>query len=85
MNFGKMNNVLNSTLDMKDIFFGVQDNRLCTLIFAAKRFIHNKRIHEEPLCFNVFKNIVSNTKNIEFRIAKQYNRIEDWTKKWSFL
>ena len=85
ISFCSIHGVLSSALNMEDIFLGVNDKRLCTLIFAAKRFIHNKRTHEEPLCFNAFKNILSNLKSMEFRIAKGNNRTDDWTEKWSFL
>lgn len=84
-NFCNGCNILSSTIEMEDAFLGVKDKRLCTLLFSAKQFIYNKRTHEEPLCFNAFKNILSNIKNIEFRISKENNRTEDWAEKWSFL
>lgn len=72
-------------LSMQDIFLGVDDKTVCTLIFLAKTFIYNKIIHDEPFTFDTFKKVLSKFKNIEFHIAKSNNRLDDWVEKWKFL
>jgi hypothetical protein len=72
-------------LSMQDVFLGVEDRTVCTLIFVAKTFIYNKRIHDELFTFATFKIVLSKFKNIEFHIAKSNNRIDDWVEKWKFL
>jgi hypothetical protein len=75
----------NGEITKEDVFLGAEENIVCTLIFVAKRYIYNKRIHEEVYTFNLFKVVMHQYKNIEFRIAKDKNSVDDWFEKWSFL
>ena len=77
--------LLDNNVTMEDIFMGVEDNIVCTLIFVAKTFIYNKRIHEEQFTFESFMNVISKFKNIEFFIARTSNTTDAWFEKWKFL
>ena len=89
--WGKMNafcrnhQLLQNDIIMRDVFIGVEDTILCTLIFAAKTFIYNKRIHDEQFTFGTFLIYLSKFKMIEFYIAKNNDTVGNWMEKWKFL
>ena len=75
----------NEEVTKEDVFLGTKENPLCTLIFTAKRYIYNKRVHVELFTFSLFKMVMRQYKNKEFSIAKNNNMVDDWFEKWSFL
>ena len=79
------NDLYETALTLENVFLGVEDNTVCTLIFVAKTFIYNKRIHDEHFTFDMFKLFASKFKNVEFYIAKANNTVDEWTEKWKFL
>ena len=70
---------------MEDAFIGVEENLVCNLIFLAKMFIYNKRIHDEQYTFRGFLGYLQKFMMIEHNIAKKNNTLDDWLEKWSFF
>lgn len=72
-------------LNKEAIFIGVPDDFICKLIFMAKMYIYNKRIHDEPVVLAGFIGYMNKHKNIEHQVAKQNNMLDEWADKWSIM
>lgn len=83
--FCQNRSIIQEDICIDDVFIGVNEDTLCTIIFVAKTFIYNKRIHDQQFTFNPFLIFLSKFKLNEFSIAKANNTIEDWLEKWKFL
>jgi hypothetical protein len=71
---------------MEDIFIGSkEDENLSHIIFSAKRFLYNKKIHDEQITILSFKMFMKRRKELEFHIAQENNRIDQWAEKWRYL
>ncbi len=68
-----------------NVFLGDSNNFVCTLIFSAKLFIYNKKIHEEQVSLAGHIQCVKQQKRIEYQMAKEKNRVDEWVEKWSVL
>jgi hypothetical protein len=73
------------TIDKEIVFFGSTDEIICNLIYVAKMYIYHKRIHDEPLHLNQFKLYLQKRKSVEFLIAIERHKTEEWMDKWNFL
>lgn len=83
-NFWKMKG-LQLTLSKENVFLGISDNFMCNMIFTAKRYIYNKKIHGEQVAILGFKGYIDKQKWVEHYLAKENNRIDAWVEKWSIL
>ena len=45
-------NIRDTTLTLNDVLCEVEDGTICNLIFTAKTFVYNRRIHEDQIIFN---------------------------------
>ena len=72
-------------LNKANTFFGVLDTFMCNMIFTAKRYIYNKRIHNEPVLLRGFEGYVEKLRNIELKIATDNERLQKWTERWSYI
>ena len=68
-----------------DIFFSVDNKLLCTLIFAAKRHLHQAVCTNKPPNFEAYKQQSDNMKKVEFRIAMENDTVERWIEKFQPL
>lgn len=73
------------SLTKHDVFFGVDDILLCTLIFAAKRHLHQAIFANRPPSFEAYKRQVENMKKVELRIAMENGTVERWIEKYQLL
>ncbi len=72
-------------LNINIVFLGTDNDSVTNLIFSAKQFIYNKRIHNEEMKWVNFKAQLFKQKNIEFVIGKQNDNLTEWAEKWRFL
>ena len=72
-------------LSKNNVFFGVSDTFMCNMIFTAKRYMYNKKIHNEPILLEGYKGYVNKIKTLEYQIAKENNRMDEWLEKWSLM
>ena len=72
-------------LNINTVFLGADDNIVSNLLFVAKRFIYNKRIHQEQLTLANFKAQLFKQRNVEHVIAKSKDNLSEWVEKWDFL
>lgn len=70
-------------LNKKNVLLGVSDKFTCCVIFSAKLYIYNKRTHNEDVHISGYKGYVNKQKRVEFQMAKENNRMEDWIDKWA--
>ena len=79
------NNYYERRLEMKVVkemvFFGYENMLLCTLIFAAKQYIHCCVCREEVPKFTQFLDKVCYMKSIEEQICKRNFTLEKWLEK----
>ena len=78
-------NIRDIILTLNDVPYGVEDVTICDLIFIAKAFVYNRKIHEDEMLFVGFINQLYRLKDIEYHVAKDKNRIDHWVEKWWFL
>lgn len=74
------------TINIESVLLGANcDDVLYHLIVLAKMYLYSKRIHDENYTLIGYKMYLKYTKEIEFQIAKERNRVDMWTEKWNFL
>ena len=72
-------------LDKDIVYLGTQDILVCTVLFAAKRYIYQSKFKGILPAFQGFLINMEFIKKLEFRIARNNNKIEYWFKKWEPL
>ena len=80
-------NKLNVVTDLNIVLFGTKNELISTLIFMGKRYIYGCRLDGKPPIMETFKMKldIMNIMKLEFHIAKNNNRIDNWQKKWESL
>ena len=68
-------------LSKEDIFLGVENKLLSTLVFEAKRFIYQSRHGSRRVQFKQFLQKVIHLKRIEEQIGRKNNKVEIWQKR----
>ena len=74
-------NIRDTTSPLNDVLYGVEDGTICNLVFTAKTFAYNGRIHEDNMRFEGFKNHLYRLKDIEYQAAKDNTRTDQWAEK----
>ena len=76
---------LNREIKKLDVLFGDDDELMCTLIFAAKRYINSSSIRDEVPKFGNFLNNVLYLKKVEENISIKNRKMDIWLRKWQPL
>lgn len=79
------NSLLPINIDVNTVFLGVEDTIVCYLIFAAKVYIYNTKVHDKEVNFFGFKQYLYRLRDTEFQIAKENHTTDQCVEKWSFL
>ena len=70
-------------LNKEKVFLGVSDTFVSKIIFTAKMYIYNKRIHNEPVHILGFKGYIASLKRMEYLIAKENDMVDVWNETWA--
>ena len=80
------NDCFNGKVDIKmtkrNVFLGLDDELLCTLLFAGKHLIHRSHFQEIVPTFRVFLEKVFYIQKMEKETCKKNSRFERWYNKW---
>lgn len=72
-------------ITMEQAFLGLENKLLCSIVFAVKQYIYQCKYANEKPIFQNFQRKLHFIQQLEFNIAKNSNKTEQWLAKWEPL